>query len=449
MTTPATRPVSVLIAALGGEGGGVLTNWIVAAAQNQGLPVQATSIPGVAQRTGATTYYVEIWPQPVGDGRQPVLALSPTPGEVDLVVTTELLEAGRCIMAGFVSPERTHLIASTHRVYTTLEKMAVGDGRFDKATLIQASRARSRNCRLLDMDALAQASGSRINAVLFGVLAGSGKWPLGETACRDAIGDGGIAVEANLRGFTAGLTAAEQGAPGEPATATATLVAAAEDRLTGYQGKAYAGLYRKRLQSLEGAGPDVLAEVAKGLARRMAYEDIIRVAQLKTRPGRISQLSGEPVAGEVVHITEYFRPGLREVCDILPAVIARRVLAWAAVKPKRLKLSWPMAVRSTTISGYLTLKLLSKLRPLRRFSYRYGSEQAAIETWLADLAAVRDKDPGLALEIARNARLIKGYGDTHERSRAAYDGVRESLLRGDSAEKIAEARTRALMERPG
>ena len=32
------RPITILIAALGGEGGGVLTNWIVAAAAKLGLP---------------------------------------------------------------------------------------------------------------------------------------------------------------------------------------------------------------------------------------------------------------------------------------------------------------------------------------------------------------------------------------------------------------------------
>ena len=58
-----SAPVTLLIAALGGEGGGVLTGWIVDAARRAGLPVQATSIPGVAQRTGATTYYIEIWPE--------------------------------------------------------------------------------------------------------------------------------------------------------------------------------------------------------------------------------------------------------------------------------------------------------------------------------------------------------------------------------------------------
>ncbi|HZV95860.1 MAG TPA: hypothetical protein VFF62_08030, partial [Candidatus Nitrosocosmicus sp.] len=64
MTPAAPRPLSILIAALGGQGGGVLTDWIVAAAEHAGLAAQATSIPGVAQRTGATTYYLEVFPAP-------------------------------------------------------------------------------------------------------------------------------------------------------------------------------------------------------------------------------------------------------------------------------------------------------------------------------------------------------------------------------------------------
>ena len=49
------KPVTILVGALGGDGGGVLCDWIVSAAQSEGLGVQATQIPGVAQRTGATT----------------------------------------------------------------------------------------------------------------------------------------------------------------------------------------------------------------------------------------------------------------------------------------------------------------------------------------------------------------------------------------------------------
>jgi indolepyruvate ferredoxin oxidoreductase, beta subunit len=126
MSAPA-RPVTLLIAALGGEGGGVLTSWIVDAAAASGLPVQSTSIPGVAQRTGATTYYIEIWPEPWSAlaGRRPVLSLVPGIGDIDLLVASELLETGRVIANGFVTRERTTIIASTHRIYAIAERMAM------------------------------------------------------------------------------------------------------------------------------------------------------------------------------------------------------------------------------------------------------------------------------------------------------------------------------------
>ena len=136
------KPITILIAALGGEGGGVLTDWIVAAATQCGFPVQSTSIPGVAQRTGATTYYIEIVPVTASElgGKQPVLALAPGVGDVDIVLASELLEAGRCIASGFVTPDRTTMIASTSRSYLVTEKIAMGDGRLDSARLDQGGR---------------------------------------------------------------------------------------------------------------------------------------------------------------------------------------------------------------------------------------------------------------------------------------------------------------------
>src|SRR5262245_64106243 len=89
------RPISILVAALGGQGGGVLTDWIVAAAEHAGLPVQATSIPGVAQRTGATTYYLEVYPEAVEGGVETVFSLYTMPGEVAVIIESEIMESGR------------------------------------------------------------------------------------------------------------------------------------------------------------------------------------------------------------------------------------------------------------------------------------------------------------------------------------------------------------------
>ena len=136
------RPITILIAALGGEGGGVMADWLMEAATKSDLPAQATSIPGVAQRTGATTYYLEIYPatkRALGE-RSPVLSLTPSPGNVDIMVASELVEAGRAMVNGFVSPDRTTLIASTHRIYATIEKMQMADGRFDSERVHEAAK---------------------------------------------------------------------------------------------------------------------------------------------------------------------------------------------------------------------------------------------------------------------------------------------------------------------
>mgnify|MGYP003578701405 CR=1 FL=1 len=174
------RPIRILIARLGGEGGGVMADWLMEAATASGYPAQATSIAGVAQRTGATTYYLEIFPfsKKELNGREPVLSLTPSPGNVDVMVAPELIEAGRAMLNGFVSPERTTLIASTHRIYATVEKMQMGDGRFDSERVRDAAAQLARHAVLFDMRKLAQENGTVINAVLFGAMAGSGVLPL-------------------------------------------------------------------------------------------------------------------------------------------------------------------------------------------------------------------------------------------------------------------------------
>src|SRR5512145_878791 len=94
----AARPISIAVLAIGGQGGGVLVDWIVALAEGQGWIAQATSVPGVAQRTGATIYYIEMIQAQTDNGAHPaypVLALMPTPGDVDIVIGAELMEGGR------------------------------------------------------------------------------------------------------------------------------------------------------------------------------------------------------------------------------------------------------------------------------------------------------------------------------------------------------------------
>ena len=134
------RPITIAILALGGQGGGVLVDWIVDLAQHNGYLAQATSVAGVAQRTGATIYYIELFAKRHAEARgaQPVLAQMAVPGEVDIVIASELMEAGRAMQRGLVTPKRTTLITSSHRDFATLEKVVPGNGVADAAAVLDA-----------------------------------------------------------------------------------------------------------------------------------------------------------------------------------------------------------------------------------------------------------------------------------------------------------------------
>jgi indolepyruvate ferredoxin oxidoreductase beta subunit len=484
------RPLTLLIAALGGEGGGVLTDWIVAAAASQGFPVQSTSIPGVAQRTGATTYHVEMVPAPQAAGAlHPVLALAPGIGDVDLVVASELLEAGRAIASGFVTPDRTTTIASTSRSYLTVEKMAMGDGRYDPDRLIAAVEKNSKDALLLDLETIARNSGAMINAVMLGAIAGAGALPIPAAAFEAAIRADGKAVGANLGGFQAGFAAARAGSqrreePNKRQHVAASSFADLESdiaampeaarsvategvrRLVAYQDLDYARLYLDRLKPIDnadtktGAGGRILATTARNLAVRMSYEDVIRVAQAKIDPARIERVRRELgiKPEQTVTVSEFLKPGVDEFCSVMPARLARPILRLAERFPKFGRAHWGMAINTASISGYFRFYVLARLRPLRRKTFRFQEEQRAIEAWLHAIAQATPLSADLAIEIAECARLIKGYGDTHKRGSDNYRTIERELMQPalagaalprPSAEAIANARTAALLDPEG
>lgn len=457
------RSLTVLVAALGGEGGGVMADWLMHAATACGYPAQATSIPGVAQRTGATTYYLEIFPakRELLGGREPVMSLTASPGNVDVMVASELLEAGRAMQSGFVTPERTTLIASTHRIYATVEKMQMADGRFPGERVLAAARQLSKSAVLFDMRQLAEDNGTVINAVLFGAMAGCGALPLPREACEAAIRRSGKGAEASLRGFTAGFDiaagtkAAPQAAPRPLPPETREILELGAARLRDYQGEAYARLYLQRIATLGNADPKLIGETGRQLALWMSYEDIIRVADLKTRPSRFARVRREAGArdGEPVVVIDYLKPGLEEMASILPPFLGRRLVSWAQARGKLDAYNVGMHVRTSGIGGFLLVRSLAWLKGWRPRSLRYAEEQALIERWLAAVRAAAPHSTALALEIAACAGLLKGYGETHRRGRANFLAILDTLVEtpaaGDAAARaaaIGKARAAALAD---
>jgi indolepyruvate ferredoxin oxidoreductase, beta subunit len=456
------RPITILIAALGGEGGGVLTDWIVSAAASQGFAVQSTSIPGVAQRTGATTYHIEMAPVPSArDGEsapRPVLALAPAVGDVDLLVASELMEAGRAVASGYTAPDRTMAIASTSRSYLVIEKMAMSDGRYDVQRLITALEKHSRQALLLDFEAIARQANAMINAVLLGAIAGARALPIPLEAFEAVIRADGKAVDANLRGFRAGWDAATAGSRAsaepvetpKPPTARFDLqteiaarpalaedvIAASVDRLTRYQDPAYAQLYLDRLIAVRdadagaAAGGRLLAATARQLALRMSYEDVIRVAAAKIDPARVARITHELgiKPDQIFALADFLKPGIDELCSVLPPWLASGILKLARRYPALGRAHVAMAVNSRSVSGYLRFAVLAKLRPVRRKTFRFQKEQEAIETWLRLVVQAVGRSAELAIEIAECAGLIKGYGDTHQRGSGNYDQIVEAVV---------------------
>ncbi len=497
-----SRPITLLICALGGEGGGVLTQWLVEIARQAGYAAQSTSIPGVAQRTGATTYYLEVFPVPLAQlqGKWPVFSLNPVPGALDAMVSSELLETTRQIGNGMSAPDRTTVITSSSRTLTTQERMQLADGRADSADLLKVVAAFSREHHVFDMGAVAQQAGTVVSAVMLGAIAGSGLFPFAREVYESVVRTGGgKSAEASLRGFArafeivqpgAGSPAAVPGAGAGPATQSEAapgtksarlppalagqfpasvhdMLALGHARMLEYQGAAYAQLYLQRLrlvleaerQADPGARHDfsITREMARWLALWMAFDDIVRVADLKSRASRWQRVQGEVKAGgaDLLRVYDHFKPGAPEFAALLPVWLAQRVLRWDRQRVFKGKTPWalPLKIATHSASGMVALRALAGLKWLRVCGSRYANEQAMIGKWLAAVVDGSRRDWRLGHEIALCGRLIKGYGATNERGKENLLHVLDHLAHGPSAaaaaQAIAAARDAALADDAG
>jgi indolepyruvate ferredoxin oxidoreductase beta subunit len=477
------RPITIAILAMGGEGGGVLAEWIVDLAEHSGYLAQMTSVPGVAQRTGATNYYVELFPitGAKSNMRAPVLGLTPVPGDVDIVIASELMEAGRAVQRGLVTPDRTTFIVSTNRVYSMQERIALADGRVDSGALLEGCRVAAKRLIHGNMAQLAESTGSVISAVLFGALAGARALPMQRTAFEAAIHRGGVGVKESIAAFAAGFAAAEDGpVPAKPATppaappaSLAPLMAEADaypeparsfiragiERLADYQDIAYARDYLARLKPVAAAdtsGGQLLAEAARELALGMAYEDTVRVAELKIRPARFERVRAEVQAadGQIMEIAEFLHPRVQEIADTLPAGLGRWLLGsgWPRWLVERFTTSGRV-VKTSTVRGFLLLYVIASLKGTRRRSLRFVNEQKFLQEWLRTVLSVAATNQALAVEIATTRTLVKGYSDTHERGRANYDTLMRMLPQimatPDPAAALARLRKAALADDTG
>ncbi|MGD0564136.1 MAG: indolepyruvate oxidoreductase subunit beta family protein [Roseiarcus sp.] len=486
--------ISIAILAMGGQGGGLLADWVVALAEAQGWAAQSTSVPGVAQRTGATIYYIEM--APPKDGAQPVFALMPTPGDVDIVMASELMEAGRSVLRGLVTPERTTLIASTHRAFAVAEKETPGDGVGDPEVVSIAAEFAAKRVIAFDMEALAKSKGSVISAAMFGALAATGTLPFERAAFESAIRAGGTGVEPSLRAFAGAFDhtrdkpieavrripekrfAAMPESTGHreldrlvtriratfPAPAQPVLFAGVR-RLVDYLDPAYALEYLDRVGMLldadrahggEAKGFAFTVAAAKYVAVAMAYDDVARVADLKIRDSRQARVRGEvgADADTLVATTEYFHPRADELCGALP----KRWGEWIENRPAVFKgldrvINRGRRIRTNTVTGYLMLAFVASFGRGRRNSLRHAREAAHRENWLTVAARALESRYELGVEVLACRRLVKGYSDTHARGLSKFDRVLSAVpilaRRDDGAVWLDRLKRAALADEAG
>jgi len=479
--------IKIAILAVGGQGGGVLTNWIAELAQRGGYRVQATSVAGVAQRTGATIYYIEMAPKAA---REAVFAQSPAPGDVDIMIAAELMEAGRAVLRGFVTPDRTTLIASNHRILAVSEKQVPGDGRVDAPIVEQEITAAALKTVCFDMESIAVDAGSVISSSLFGALAKSKTLPFPATMYEEVIQQSGRAVEPSLAAFRATLaySSTEQPKRSQPSKPlgsvkgpedllsrwqqlierTATIdssarfmVQAGLRKVVDYQDVDYGAAYLDvvlQWHSLDDIQHnfELTKVAAKYIANAMCYDDIIRVADLKIRSSRQARLRREQQvnATDIVHVTEYFHPRAEEISATLPASLGAfiQTTPWAFKLLDKL-VNRGRRVRTDRAYGFFTLWLLARLKRYRLKLLRHQQETKHLNRLIGAARDAVNADYALAVELFKCQRLIKGYSDTHARGHSKFDRVFDAVnaleAQHDAAQWLEKIREAALNDETG
>lgn len=482
------RITTIAINAMGGHGGGVLANWIAETAEREGHFAQVTSVPGFAQRSGATIYYVELFPKAQSEA-SPVFALMAVPGDVDIVIASELAEAGRAVLRGIVTPDRTTLIASSHREYTTDEKLSRFDGRRDSSVVFDRCERAARKFIAFDMREAASQSGCLLSAILFGSLAGSAALPFPRAAFEETIRRGGTAVPQNLKGFALGYERGLSGTmarPGPPSPRSErqafpssrealellqeirkgfpdnvrSVIELGALRMIDYQDSAYARQYLERVRTVlardsAAHGYALTQEVARLLALRMAHEDIIRVADIKTRRRRFEEIVRDNrIDGSALwDVSEFLAPRPAELFDLLPDRLGRRLSASPGARRLLERvLSGGFTIRTSRLPGFLTLYLIARLRWLRPHSFGHLSQSRLIDEWLEAVVASAERYE-FALAIADLLTLIRGYGSTLERGRRSYDQIMQKIEvlkgRADGPDRLARLIEAALADEDG
>jgi len=470
--------IKILIPAVGGQGGAVLTEWLIKALEIEEYDVQGISLPGLSQRGGSTTHYIEAYPK--NSGENIVFSQYPLPGDIDLILSQELLELGRILKDGFGS-ENTTIISSTHRIYSTQEKLPISSGIYSEEVLTKFAEEFSKNFIGVDVLKIAQENGMNLlaaNAIIFGALSSTFVLPIKKESFQKAIESVGVSSNSNLKAFNIGydyviknkkdssgkdndqfieneylkyiknkdkdkISKIISGLSGKYPEFLIPLMSEALYRLTDYQSLRYAEEFLKKLEKFREIDQSVpnndfkLTEtVLKNLALLMSYEDGIRVSELKIRDERFKRIKKEMQIrdDQIFNVVDYLKPDAEEVYGLFPNVIVAPVLY--LIDSRIFKNFWrrkePLTVAqkptTTSFFGFFRIWILSKFKFMRSYSYRYKKEHNVIKLYLQNVEKFAEADYELGLMVARSGSIIKGYGRVRRRTTDTFSRLINNVI---------------------
>lgn len=488
--------IKILIPAVGGQGGGVLTEWLVQLFLIEGFEVQGVGLPGLSQRGGSTVYYLESYSKLKSDSKPIIFSQYPLPGDIDIILAQEFLELGRVLELGYGS-DNTTIVSSTHRIYSTLEKMPLSSGIYSDENLHKLANAFSSRFIALDALALAKEYGMdelAINAILLGALGASASLPIAEASFLKAISQVGVAVENNIKAFRIGwdyiksnkykisLVRTELGwdqlkseklAKVDPSKREGLfslllrvereyperlrkILAESLCRLTDYQDLWYAENYIDKLKNVyeidknSGSNTFSLTEsFAKNLALWMSYEDGIRVAELKINPERFKRIQKEMQLGndQVFHVIDYLNPDAEEIYGLLPNFLVTPVVKltnnrlFKKICPDSNRITFSQSPTTSSFFGSLRLWSLTKLKKFRPYSYRFKKEHIYIKKYATYVERYSKTNYALGCLIAKSGSMVKGYGKVRRRTLNHFERYLEKIIDpiADSERKIGNA----------
>lgn len=466
--------IKIFIPAVGGQGGGVLTEWLVQAFFLEDYDVQGISLPGLSQRGGSTVYYLEAHPGTDSGNRQIIFAQFPVPGEVDVIISQEFLELGRALQLGYGS-DKTTIVTSTHRIYSTLEKMPIGSGIYSEENLRKL--ASSFSSRFIGLDALELSKKNgmdelAVNAILLGAVSASGVLPLRKESFVESVEKVGVSVKTSIRAFEVGyeyVTAQKVPELKKAAVVWESFVQERADKLeeydreeylgrvskleTGfppnlreilaesvfrlleYQNARYADAYIEDVRAVyeideksKGGGFKLTESFAKNLALLMSFEDGIRVADLKIKSDRFKRIKEEMRLrdDQVFKVIDYLKPDAEELYGLLPYFLVAPAVRFTEsgifkkIWPRKKPLTFGQTPTTTSFSGFVRLWFLTKMKFMRPHSYRYKKEHALIKKYRDSIRYYTSLDYRLGCLVAKSAAMVKGYGKVRRRTMSTF-----------------------------